>query len=270
MGAEADTPAHRVELELRDVAKTFTAPSGGSVTALEGVDLAVHRGECVTLIGPTGCGKTTLLNIVAGLHAPDRGQVRMADGLRPGANVLCVFQHYTLFPWRTVLRNVTFGMEMRGVPRRERRARARELLATMGLEASEGMYPHQLSGGMRQRTAIAQALAVDPRLLLMDEPFGALDDATRTELQGMLSALLEDSGMTVLFVTHSIDEALLLGDRVLVMGGRPGRIVRERRVDLARPRDRLSKEFTEAFVDLRAAVSQATSGAPPGNAKPAL
>jgi NitT/TauT family transport system ATP-binding protein/sulfonate transport system ATP-binding protein len=209
----------------------------------------------VTLVGATGCGKTTLLNLIAGLERPDRGYVRLGDGLRFSDNIAYVFQHYTLFPWRTALRNIAFGLQMRGLPRNERSRRAGELLNKVGLAGFENAYPHELSGGMRQRAAIAQALAMEPKLLLMDEPFGAVDDTTRSELQQMLTKLWQENDTTVLFVTHNIDEAIVLGSRVMVFSGRPGRIVRQFKIDLPRPRNRLAKEFTDLFIQIRKTLS---------------
>jgi NitT/TauT family transport system ATP-binding protein len=244
-----------IVLELSDVKKTFLSDSGAQVAALEDVGLTVRQGELVTLVGATGCGKTTLLSIIAGIVEPDQGQVQRGLGVQLGKNVAYVFQHYILFPWRTTLANVAFGLQMRGVGRRQRLTRAADLLARVGLKGFEEARPHELSGGMRQRAAIAQALAIEPALLLMDEPFGAVDDATRTELQQMLVDLWQDRGMTILFVTHNIDEAVLLGSRVVVFGGPPGRVVRQLGVDLPRPRDRNSKRFTELFLDVRHSLS---------------
>lgn len=269
-------------LELRGISKTFRSDAGDRVAALEGIDLTIRRGEFVTLVGPTGCGKTTLLDIIAGITEPDRGSCYRGptdghacdqpSGVRRKApsdasrftfhasRTAYVFQHYTLFPWRTTLANVAFGLQMRGVSRRERSARATALLARVGLAGFEKSRPHELSGGMRQRAAIAQALAIEPELLLMDEPFGAVDDATRAELQQMLVELWEDRGMTILFVTHNIDEALLLGSRVVVVGGRPGHVVREFDVNLPRPRDASADRFTELFIEVRKALSSPPNG----------
>ena len=238
-------------VELRRVYKSFRRDSGEVVKALAGVDMTIGQGEFVTMIGMTGCGKTTLLNITAGLETAEKGEIDLADDLRSGTAVSCVFQHYTLFPWRSVLGNVTFGLEMKGVARQERKQRAQAIISQLGLAEFENAYPHELSGGMRQRAAIAQALAVRPRLLLMDEPFGALDETTRRELQQMLIELWRQHNITVLFVTHNIDEALLMGDRVLVFSARPGRIVREFNIDLPRPRKRSSEEFTRYFMEIR-------------------
>ena len=242
-------------LELHNVGKTFRSDSGVTVAALRNVDLTVHGGEFVTLLGATGCGKTTLLSIAAGITEPDEGYLCRGENVKLGESIAYVFQHYTLFPWRTTLSNVTFGLQMRGVSRRTRKSKARELLAKVGLAGFEKARPYELSGGMRQRAAIAQALAIEPTLLLMDEPFGAVDDSTRAELQQMLVELWEGRDMTILFVTHNIDEAILLGSRVVVLAERPGRIVRQFDVDLPRPRDRNRTRFTELFLDIRHSLS---------------
>jgi len=242
-------------LELHEVGKVFRSDTGAHVNALEDVNLLVHQGEFVTLLGATGCGKTTLLNLIAGLDTADEGSLRLGEGLRFGDNIAHVFQHYTLFPWRTAVANVSFGLQMRGLRRAERQNRAAALLAKVGLKGFENAYPHELSGGMRQRAAIAQALAIEPKLLLMDEPFGAVDDSTRTELQQMLTDLWGENQTTVIFVTHNIDEAIVLGSRVLVFSERPGRIASEFKIDLPRPRDRMAKEFTQLFIQIRTALS---------------
>ncbi|HEC04195.1 MAG TPA: ABC transporter ATP-binding protein [Phycisphaerales bacterium] len=244
-----------IALELRKAGKIFRSDTGAEVRALEDVNLVVRQGEFVTLVGATGCGKTTLLNLVAGLDTADSGHLRLGQGLRFGDNIAHVFQHYTLFPWRTTLSNVSFGLKMRGVSRRQRQARAAELLARVGLSGFENAYPHELSGGMRQRAAIAQALAIEPKLLLMDEPFGAVDDSTRAELQQMLTDLWQDNHTTIMFVTHNIDEAIVLGSRVLVFTDRPGRVSREFEISLPRPRNRIAGEFTDLFVSIRKSLS---------------
>ena len=251
--SETKTPdaANHNAVELCGVSKTFYADAGMAIPALENIKLQVRQREFLTLIGPTGCGKTTLLNIMAGLENADSGTRLLAEELRLGRNIACVFQHYTLFPWRTVERNVQFGMQMRHRTRRERKEQARILLEAVGLLDFAKAYPYELSGGMRQRAALAQALAIEPKLLLMDEPFGALDAATRKELQQMLTNLWQKTNITVIFVTHNIDEALLLGDRVLVFRDRPGSIVREFNIDLPRPRDPKAKEFTDLFLQVR-------------------
>lgn len=242
-------------LELRGVAKTFCSEAGTKVRALEDVNLLVQHGEFVTLVGATGCGKTTLLNLVAGLDTPDKGYLHLSNSLHFGENMAYVFQHYTLFPWRSAVGNVIFGLQMRGVPRRGRNCKAAELLSKVGLSGFESAYPHELSGGMRQRAAIAQALAIEPKLLLMDEPFGALDDSTRSELQQMLTELWQENHTTILFVTHNIDEAIMLGGRVVLFKDRPGKVLREFIIDLPRPRNRMTKEFTDLFIQIRQSLS---------------
>ncbi len=236
---------------VEDVSKTFQIRGGGVVPVLLDVSMTVEDGEFVTILGPSGCGKSTLLHIVAGLLPPTRGRVRFDDVAGGVALTSIVFQEHALFPWRTVRDNVTFGLEVRGVGAAERQARGDRLLTLVGLEAFAERYPHQLSGGMRQRVAIARALAVEPALLLMDEPFSALDAQSRALMQLELMALWERSRKAVLYVTHQIQEAVLLGDRVVVMTRRPGRILTTRAVGLPRPRDErvLSAPAFLALVD---------------------
>jgi NitT/TauT family transport system ATP-binding protein len=254
---EIDKPSKEkpIVLELYKVSKVFRSDTGANVKALEDLNLIVRQGEFVTLIGPTGCGKTTLLNLIAGLDTPDEGYVHLGRDLRFGNNIAHVFQHYTLFPWRTAVSNVSFGLQMRGIPAAERRNRAAALLSKVGLKDFKNAYPHELSGGMRQRAAIAQALAIEPKLLLMDEPFGAVDDSTRTDLQNMLTDLWRENQTTVIFVTHNIDEAIILGGRVLVLSQRPGSIGQEFIIDLSRPRNRMTKAFTNLFIQIRESLS---------------
>jgi NitT/TauT family transport system ATP-binding protein len=244
-----------IALELRKVGKIFRSDTGANVKALENVNLLVRQGEFVTLVGATGCGKTTLLNLIAGLDTPDEGYLSLGQDLRFGDNIAHVFQHYTLFPWRTAVSNISFGLQMRGMPRMQRQSRSAAMLARVGLKSFENAYPHELSGGMRQRAAIAQTLVIEPKLLLMDEPFGAVDDSTRTELQQMLTDLWKENQTTIIFVTHNIDEAIVLGDRVLVFSERPGRIACEFEIDLPRPRERITEEFTKLFIEIRTALS---------------
>ena len=244
-----------IALELRKVGKIFRSDMGAKVKALDDVNLLVRQGEFVTIVGATGCGKTTLLNLIAGLDTADEGHLRLGQGLRFGDNIAHVFQHYTLFPWRTAVSNIEFGLQMRGVPRGERQIRATKLLARVGLKGFENAYPHELSGGMRQRAAIAQALAIEPKVLLMDEPFGAVDDSTRIELQQMLTDLWQKNQITILFVTHNIDEAIVLGSRVLVLSERPGKIACEFKIDLPRPRNGMTDEFTKLFMQIRKSLS---------------
>jgi NitT/TauT family transport system ATP-binding protein len=205
---------------------------------VEDFDLELQRGEFVTLIGPSGCGKTTVLRIAAGLLPPTSGDIFVdgAPSLGPARDKAIVFQHFNLFPWRNALDNVAYGLEIQGVGKAQRHETAREYLALVGLERYGLHYPWQLSGGQQQRIGIARALAISPKLILMDEPFGALDALTRERLQGQLQRICVERNLTVLFVTHSIDEALYLSDRIVVMGTRPGRIIAEFKVELPKPR----------------------------------
>jgi len=221
----------------------------GRFEALHDVTLKIAPGEFVCLLGPSGCGKSTLLGALAGHLAPARGTVRVdgdvVDGPHPDRGL--VFQQHTLFPWQRVIDNVAFGLKMKGVARAKRHAQAHELLASVGLAGFESRYPSQLSGGMQQRVEIARVLINRPRVLLMDEPFGALDALTRARMQQLLLEVWSRIRTTVVFVTHDIDEALFLADRILVMSARPGRIIEDRPLDFARPRDAelvTSPEFT--------------------------
>lgn len=243
-------------LRVRGVSRTFASRQGRTV-ALSATDLDVAENDFITILGPSGCGKSTLLRIVAGLDAPSSGEV-LLDGRRvegPGADRGMVFQSYTLFPWLTVLDNVCFGLRERGLPRAQQVEAARDFIARVGLSGFENHYPKQLSGGMQQRTALARALANGPRMLLMDEPFGALDHQTRELMQELLLGLWEAERKTVLFVTHDIDEAVFMGSRVVVMSARPGRIKLDRRVDLAHPRH-WSVKTEPAFAALKAELMQ--------------
>jgi ABC-type nitrate/sulfonate/bicarbonate transport system ATPase subunit len=226
--------------------------------ALQATDLDVAENDFITILGPSGCGKSTLLRIVAGLDKPTSGEVQL-DGRRiesPGADRGMVFQSYTLFPWLTVLDNVCFGLRERGLPRTEQLEIAQGFIGKVGLKGFESHYPKQLSGGMQQRTALARALANGPRMLLMDEPFGALDHQTRELMQELLLGIWEAERKTVLFVTHDIDEAVFMGSRVVVMSARPGRIKLDRAVPLAHPR-RYSIKTTPAFTELKAELTEA-------------
>jgi NitT/TauT family transport system ATP-binding protein len=223
---------------VRDAAVTFPR-ADGPLTALDGVSLAVAPGEIVALIGPNGSGKSTLLRVIAGLLEPQRGNVEL-DGrpvTGPDPAVGLVFQEPRLLPWRSVAANVAYPLELTGWPRRRRDERVAELLSLVGLEAAGGARPSQLSGGMRQRVALARALALAPRLLLLDEPFSALDALTRERLNVELQDLWARTGTTGILVTHSITEAIFLADRVVVLSERPGRVVLDLPVPLARPRD---------------------------------
>ena len=226
-------------IEITGLNKTFPARGKDApVEALKDVDLSVRDGEFLTVLGPSGCGKTTLLRIVAGLIRADSGSINI-DGKTvtgPGPERAMVFQSIALMPWGTVLANVAFGLKLRGVPRSQRESTAMELLDLVGLSGFENRLPGELSGGMQQRVGLARALAVDPKIMLMDEPFGALDEQTRRLLQEELLQIWEATRKTVIFITHSMEEAVLLGDRIVLMSPRPGRIVDVLPVPLPRPR----------------------------------
>ena len=241
-------------IEITDLGIAF-GRNGRTVEALRRFTLMTTPGEFVALLGPSGCGKTTLLNAVAGFVQPTAGQL-IVDGervARPGADRGMVFQQHSLFPWKAVLGNVEFGLKMRGVGKSERTSRARDYLNLVGLSGFERAYPGELSGGMQQRVGIARALVNRPHVLLMDEPFGALDAQTRLTMQELLLGVWREVRTTVLFVTHDIDEALFLADRVAVMTGRPGQIRDLVEVKLARPRA-AEVIATPAFMALKARV----------------
>ncbi len=241
------------KLEVRNVSKSFRQPDGQLMPVVEAFSLQVSNLEFLALLGPSGCGKSTLLRMIDGLMSCDTGSIHLdgkdITGL-PGKGRGMVFQTFDLFPWRTALGNVEFGLEVKGIANPERRARARRYLSLVGLEGFEESFPHQLSGGMQQRVGIARAFAIQPEVLLMDEPFGALDVQTRDILQDELLHIWEQEQKTVLFVTHGIEEAIYLADRIIVFSPRPARIVREIRVPFARPR-REEMKTDPAFLELR-------------------
>jgi len=214
------------KIEFQKVRKTFAIRGETQFTAIEDISLEVKTGEFMVIVGPSGCGKSTLLDLLGGLTKPSSGQI-LLDGkpiTGPALDRGIVFQQYALFPWRTALQNVEFGLETKGVPDKQRREIARDYLALVGLSGFADRHPHELSGGMKQRVAIARALAYDPEVLMMDEPFAALDAQTRETLQGELLGIWERSKKTIIFITHGIDEAVYLGQRVAIMTSRPGRI----------------------------------------------
>ncbi|MBM3574054.1 MAG: ABC transporter ATP-binding protein [Alphaproteobacteria bacterium] len=239
-------------IEIQGLRIAYRAAEDREVVAVDGLDLSIRAGEFVCLLGPSGCGKSTTLMAIGGLVAANAGTIKVGghDVAGPGPDRAVVFQEFALMPWLTVVGNVCFGMRLRGVPKDEQDRRARHFIDMVGLSGFEAAYPHQLSGGMRQRVGIARALAVDPQILLMDEPFGALDAQTR-ELMGMeLLRIWDQDRKTVIFVTHGIDEAIYLGDRVVVMSSRPGRVKKEIKINIPRPREQRVHNLPE-FVAYR-------------------
>lgn len=240
------------KIQIERLGKTYRSREG-EVVALQGVDLTVDTGEFVTIVGPSGCGKSTLLYILAGFLPPTAGDVRV-DGIPvrgPGVDRGVVFQEYALFPWLTVFQNVTYGLEMKGLSRADREEIARRYVKLIGLEGFERRFPRELSGGMKQRVALARTLAYDPGILLLDEPFGALDAQTRELMQDELIRIWEATGKTVVMITHDVSEAVYLSQRVAVMSRRPGQIVREFRVDLDRAASREDVVLSQRYTDLR-------------------
>ncbi len=246
------------KLSIQAVSRTFPATRGGKPTeALLPVDLQVEDNDFITILGPSGCGKSTLLRIVAGLDQPTAGRV-LLDGepvSGPGPDRGMVFQSYTLFPWLTVRQNICFGLREKGLPLAEQTRKSDYFIAQVGLRGFEQHFPKQLSGGMQQRTALARALANDPKILLLDEPFGALDNQTRALMQELLLGIWEAQRKTVLFVTHDIDESIFMASRVVVVSARPGRIKADIRIDLPHPR-LYTVKTTPAFSDYKARLTE--------------
>ena len=239
-------------LEVRGVSKRF-ATTRQDTLALSDINLSIRAGEFVCLLGPSGCGKSTLLNVIAGFEQPTAGEMLVAGKAvkGPGRDRIVVFQEAALFPWLNVRSNVEFGLKLAGVPRGERRKRAQQYLALVGLEAFERAFVHELSGGMKQRVQLARSLAVEPEILLMDEPFAALDARTRDILQEELQVIWQRTGKTIVFVTHNVREAVLLADRVIVMSPSPGRIKREIAIGLEHPRSPDSHAVVDLAADIR-------------------
>jgi NitT/TauT family transport system ATP-binding protein len=262
-------------LKVEGVSKSFVTKEGGRVTALQDVSLTVNTGEFVSIIGPSGCGKSTLFNIIGGLLTEYEGRVTVDDETiqGPHSHIGMVFQEESTFPWRTALRNVELPLEIAGMPKAEREARARELIRLVGLDGFEDRHPSELSGGMKQRIAIARTLAFQPRIMLMDEPFGALDEQTRLLLGDKILQIWREIEQTTLLITHNIAEAVQMSDRVIVMSYRPGKIMRIIDIDLPRPRtsEVMESEAFGAYVgmiwrDLRV---EATRGMEEAEGRPA-
>ena len=242
-------------ISVRNVNLTFRPPNRGPVRALQGFDIDVLEGEFLSIVGPSGCGKSTFLNVLLGLIKPDSGDIRLHGKpiAGPGTDRAMVFQEFGLLPWRTVAHNIELGLELKGVPADTRRGVSQRFVKMVGLSGFEGHYPHELSGGMKQRVGLARALATDPEVLLMDEPFAALDAQTRDLMQVELLRIWQEAKKTVLFVTHQIDEAIYLSDRVMVMTKRPGHAKKIFAIKLPRPRDyemRVTPEFNELKLEI--------------------
>ena len=243
------------KLSIKNLTKTY---NGGNVVALQDINLEVDSNESLCILGPSGCGKTTLLRLIDCLISRDCGEIIM-DGVhvtKPRPDVAMVFQHFGLFPWKRLVENITYGLELRGCSKKEMASKVERYLYLMGLKGFEKSYPHQLSGGMQQRAGLARALAINPSLLLMDEPFGSLDAQTREMMQEELLRILETEQKTMIFVTHSIDEAILLGDRIAMMSARPGRIRDIIPVDIPRPRKIISVRAHPRYIELRSSLWQ--------------
>ena len=242
-------------IQARNITLVFKSKDREPVTALRGFNLEVGKGEFVSIVGPSGCGKSTFLNLLLGLIKPDSGEMTLGGSpiSGPGQERAMVFQEFGLLPWRTVRANVALGLELKGISSPERAQRATELISLVGLEDFERHYPHELSGGMKQRVGLARALATEPEVLLMDEPFAALDAQTRDLMQTELLQIWERTKKTVLFVTHSIEEAAYLSDRVIIMTARPGRAKETLKIHLPRPRD-YEMRLTPQFNDIKSRI----------------
>jgi NitT/TauT family transport system ATP-binding protein len=240
----------------------FDIAQGEEIVAIQNLALDVKEGEILTILGPSGCGKSTLLNIVAGFEEPTAGEVSLHGRpiREPGADRGVVFQEYALFPWLTVMDNVCYGLREKGLSRADQVAKAQSYLSAVGLDDFENRYPHELSGGMRQRVSLIRVLANDPEILLMDEPFAALDAQTRKDLQRELVRLWQESHKTILFITHNVEEAVFLGDRVVVMTARPGRVKEIIDISLERPRDETAPDFNEVRREATRMVEEELKG----------
>ncbi len=239
-------------LEIENIEKKYLTDSQKEVVAIKDLSLSIPKNKLSILLGETGCGKTSLLNIIAGLDSDFKGNIISNYG---NLNIAFVFQHYTLFPWRNVINNIAFSLEIAGVKKSKRLKEAAELAKKVGLQGFEKNYPHELSGGMRQRVAIAQSLAKKPDLLLLDEPFGALDNITRTALQNMLIDVMQTEDITIIMITHNIEEGILLGDKIFILKSRPSKIIANYAVSMEYPRDKKSEDFVQIFKKISQALS---------------
>lgn len=230
-------------LKIKSIKKIYNNNSGGNVTALDNLSLNISKNEITVLIGPSGCGKTTLLNIISGIEDDFTGTINIPNCKRNDIILASLSQHYTLFPWRNIINNVAFSLELKGEKKSIRLKKAKALLKKVGLTNVDKSFPHELSGGMRQRAALAQALAKEPDLLLLDEPFGALDDATRSDIRSAFLHLIKNENLTAILVTHNIEEAILLADTIFVLSSTPGSIIAEEKITLPQPRNPLSDQF---------------------------
>lgn len=253
-----DIPEGETLMRIKDLRVVYISDDNKETVAVDNFSLDVKKGELVSIIGPSGCGKTTILRCIAGLLQPTSGKVTIGDKecTSPGSDRGMVFQDFALFPWRTVKQNVEFGMEVAGVPKPEREERALRYIKAVGLEKFADSRIHELSGGMKQRVGIARALVMHPAVTLMDEPFGALDAQTRNIMQEQLTKIIMHSERTIIFVTHSVDEALFLSDRVVILTKRPSTIYKVIEVPWPRPRDRADPEFTKMRKDILAYLEQ--------------
>jgi len=247
-GMASATPGHVPKIIVRNLKKIFVNPeTGAEVVAIENLNLTIHDREFVAIVGPSGCGKSTFLYLLAGFEPITSGSIAMdgVDITGPGPDRGIVFQEFVLYPWRTVLRNITLGLEIRKMPRSEAGDRARKWIRLTGLSGFENAYPATLSGGMKQRVAIARALAYDPEVLLLDEPFGALDVQTKNYMIGDLQNLWQEANKTILLVTHSVSEAIRMADRIVVFRARPSCVIQDEKIDVLHPRDPLDPRLIE-------------------------
>jgi NitT/TauT family transport system ATP-binding protein len=259
-----------MQVDVANVSKVHFSMKGEPLLALLDVNLQVEKNEFFSIVGPSGCGKTTLLNLIAGFEQPTRGGIAV-DGQAisaPGWERAVVFQEYALFPWYTVVQNIRYGLQRKRVPEAEQRRLVDHYVALVGLRGFEARYPHELSGGMRQRVSIARALAVNPSILLMDEPFASLDIQTREYMQDELLKIWEREPKTVIFVTHSIDEAIKLSDRIAIMAPRPGRVEEIKSVAFPRPRDPTDPAVVRLIADVKRWLRQQVFGAEDGTSAP--